>query len=194
VKIYHAVGNYAARSDLTTRRTIKSTHTYFDVVGRLKAEGYDVELTFFSDVPNKVVRFYQAQADIVVDMLTLGWFGANVREALMLGKPVVCFLRPEWLARMRDEIPDFVDELPVVSATPETVYDVLRDLIEHPEKRRELGARGRAFALKWFAAEVGARRFDQIYSELLGLQAPASPVAESAPGARIPPPATPVGS
>ena len=33
----------------------------------------------------------------MVDMLTFGWFGSNVREAMMLGKPVVCYLRPEWL-------------------------------------------------------------------------------------------------
>ncbi len=84
------------------------------------------------DVPNREVRFTQVQADIVVDMLTFGWFGSNVREAMMLGKPVVCYLRPEWLERMRREIPDYIDELPIVSATPETVEDVLKDLVARP--------------------------------------------------------------
>ena len=79
-----------------------------------------VELDFVHDVPNSEVRFTQGQADIVVDMLTFGWFGANVREAMMLGKPVVCYLRPEWLESMRKRVPDYIDELPVVSATPET--------------------------------------------------------------------------
>ena len=51
----------------------------------------------------KVVRYYQVQSDIFVDMLTYGFFGANVREALMLGKPAVCYLRPEWLETMRRE-------------------------------------------------------------------------------------------
>ena len=133
----------------------------------MKAEGYDVELTFVHDVPNREVRFTQVQADIVVDMLTFGWFGSNVREAMMLGKPVVCYLRPEWLERMRREIPDYIDELPIVSATPETVEDVLKDLVRDPERRRELGERGRRFALKFHSAEAGARRMDQIYRELL---------------------------
>ena len=68
---------------------------------------------------------------------------------------------------MRKQVPDYIDELPVVSATPETVEDVLKELVADPERRRELGERGRAFALKYHSAEAGARRMDQIYRELL---------------------------
>lgn len=167
VKIYHSVGNFELRTAATDMRNIKSTHLYLPLIERLKSEGYRVELIFFHDVPNIKLRFYQAQADIVVDMLTFGFFGANIREAMMLGKPAVCFLRPEWLESMRREIPDYVDELPVISATPHTIYDVLKDLIENPEKRREIGQRSREFAIKWHSASAGAKRFDEIYSGLL---------------------------
>jgi glycosyltransferase involved in cell wall biosynthesis len=64
-------------------------------------------------------------------------------------------------------VPGYVEELPVVSATPETVGDVIRELIDDRASRRELGERGREFAVKWHSAKVAARRFDQIYSELL---------------------------
>ena len=165
MRIYHAVGHFQKRT--AAGRNIKSSHIYLPLIERMKAEGYDVELSFVHDVPNRDVRFIQVQADIVVDMLTFGWFGSNVREAMMLGKPVVCYLRPEWLERMRREIPDYIDELPIVSATPETVEDVLKDLVRDPERRRELGERGRRFALKYHSAEAGARRMDQIYRELL---------------------------
>ena len=167
VKIYHSVGNFDTRGDAISHRTIKSTHIYIPTIERLKSEGYDVELIFFKDVPNKKVRYYQAQADIVVDLLTFGWFGATVREGMMMGKPAVCFLRPEWLESMRQERPDYADELPVISATPDTIYDVLKDLIEHPEKRQEIGRRSREFAVKFHSAEAGAARFDRIYSDLL---------------------------
>ena len=118
-------------------------------------------------MPNKELRYYQAQADIVVDMLTYGFFGAGVREAMMLGKPVVCYLRDEWLDQMRAEIPEYVDELPIVSATPETVEAVLRGLIADPARRREIGRRSREFAVKWHSAEAGGRRLDEIYRGLL---------------------------
>jgi glycosyltransferase involved in cell wall biosynthesis len=167
VKVYHGVGMFEQRSDAKLRN-IKSSHIHVPLIDQLKAEGHDVELMFIKGgVPNTELRYYQAQADIVVDMLTFGWYGANVREGLMLGKPVVCYLRPEWLETMREEVPDFVDELPIVSATPETVHDVLVDLIEHPEKRREIGRRSREFAVKWHSAEAAARQFDSIYSGLL---------------------------
>ncbi len=167
VRIYHAVGNATSRSDARTKRNIKSSHIYLPLLEQLKGEGFDVELLSFEGVPNRDLRFYQIQADIFVDMLTYGFFGATAREAMMLGKPVVCYLRPEWLESMRREIPGYVDELPVVSATPETIREVLIDLIEHPEKRAELGRRGREFAVRWHSSRAGGRRFDAIYSGLL---------------------------
>ena len=167
VKIFHAVGSYDLRTSAHSMRNIKSTHIYAPLIEDLRAAGHDVELVFCTDVPSSEVRYYQSQCDIVVDMLTYGFFGANVRESLMLGKPVICYLREEWLGQMREEIPDYVDELPVVSATPETVKEVLLDLVYDPAKRRELGRRGRDFALKWHSAEAGARRFDRIYRTLL---------------------------
>src|SRR5690606_38495366 len=106
--------------------------------------------------------------------------GATAREAMMLGKPVICYLRTEWLESMRREIPEYVKELPVINATPETVYDVLTDLIRNPAKRREIGERSRAFALKWHSAAAGAGRFDRIYRELLGMRLP-SDICDSRP-------------
>lgn len=166
VKIYHSVGNLEDRCDANYRNP-KSTHIYLPVIERLKAEGYQVELIFFYDVPNKKLRYYQAQADIFADMLTFGFFGANIREGMMLGKPCVCYLRPVWLENIRKQVPQYVEELPVINATPATVYDVLKDLIEHPEKRKEIGRRSREFAVKWHSAEAGTKRMEQIYLQLL---------------------------
>ncbi|MRS11743.1 MAG: glycosyltransferase family 1 protein [Actinobacteria bacterium] len=169
VKVYHSVGNYSARTHGEDRRNIKSTHIYVPLMQRMKDEGFDTELVFFSDVPSRQMRYYQLQADIVADMLTFGWFGANGREAMMLGKPFVCYIRPEWLAQVREQLPEYAEELPVVSATPETVHEVLAELIADPDKRADIGRRSREFALKWHSSQAGAQRMDRIYSDLLGL-------------------------
>ena len=166
VRIYHAVGNYDLRTDSTTQINVKSTHIYVPLIKRMKDAGLPVELVFVKDKPNLEVRFYQAQSDIVCDMLTFGFFGANIREAMMLGKPAVCYLRPEWLESIRREQPEFVAELPVISATPETIESVLTDLVLNPEKRREIGRRSREFAVKWYSARNAGVVFDRIYTEL----------------------------
>lgn len=166
VRLYHAVGHRDERTR-SDGVNIKSTHVYLPLIESLRQEGLVLDLIEPTGIPNREVRYLQAQADIFLDMLTFGWFGANAREAMMLGKPVICFIRPEWLESQREEIPAYADELPIVTATPQTVKAVLRDLIAHPEKRQEIGRRSREFALKWHSAEVAGRRFDHIYGALL---------------------------
>jgi hypothetical protein len=156
-------------------RNTKSTHIYLPLVDELKAEGRDVELLFFKDVPNRELRYYQSQSDVFVDMLTTGFFGATAREGMMLGKPVVCYLRPEWMDQIRRELPAYVDELPVISATPDTIREVLVDLMDHPDKRAEIGRRSREFAVKWHGSREAARAWDGIYRGLLDGTLPPSP-------------------
>jgi hypothetical protein len=167
IKVYHSVGNYDTRSHGAKRMTIKSTEIWIDLIERLKAEGHDVELIFFTDVPNRQMRYYQAQADIFVEMLTFGYFGANIREAMLLGKPAICYLRPEWLDDMRREVPEYVDELPVISATPETAYETLKELVVNAERRRDIGARMRAFGEKWHASDAAAVEADKVLTALM---------------------------
>lgn len=169
VRVYHAVGNLKERTR-DDGTNIKSSHIYLPLIDRLREQGLQLELINPTGIPNIEIRYLQAQTDICLDMLTFGWFGANAREALMLGKPVICFIRPEWLESVRQEIPEYADSLPIVTATPQTVEAVLRDLIANPEKRKEIGNRSRDFALKWHSASAAGKRFDEIYSALLAGQ------------------------
>ena len=114
------------------------------LIERLKAEGHDVELIFFHDVPNRDVRYYQAQADIVVDMLTFGWFGcqrargADARQAGgLLPAPGVARAMRAGDARVRRRVAGR-------ERHPGDRRGRAQDLVEHPEKRREFGERGRA--------------------------------------------------
>lgn len=163
--LYHAVGNKGDRT--TDGVNIKSSHVYLPLVEKLQRAGWDLSLIEPQGVPNREIRFLQVQADVVLEMLTFGWFGANAREAMMLGKPVVCFIRPEWLASLREELPEYADELPIVQATPETVEVVLLDLLSDAAKRKDIGRRSRDFMLRWHASTAAAAHFDRIYSRML---------------------------
>ena len=166
IRLYHAVAHKADRTS-DDGVNIKSSHVYLPLMQRLVDEGLPLELIEPTGIPNKDVRYLQAQADIFLEMLSYGWFGANAREAMMLGKPVICYIRPEWLASLREELPEYADELPIISATPDTVEGILRELIANAEMRREVGARSRVFAVKWHSSDAAGIRFDDIYSRLL---------------------------
>ena len=87
----------------------------------------------------------------------------------MLGKPVVCYLRAGVArADARARSPSTSTSCRSSARRPETVEDVLTDLVEHPEKRAESRPSGAASSRSsGTPAEAGARRFDRVYSELL---------------------------
>jgi hypothetical protein len=157
--VYHAVGNDNIRR--VGERDIKGTGAVLAAIDRLRAEGMPVRLFFATDIPSRDVRFYQVQADIVVDQLNYGRLGANARESLMLGRPLVTNVN-----RGLPAGPPYMTEVPAVHATEETIYEVLKMLLNDPERRRVLGAAGRKFALKWHSIDACAQRFERVIDRI----------------------------
>jgi hypothetical protein len=171
ILVYHAVGNYKARR--SNGRDIKGTGALMEAVDRLCAEGAPVRLVFATNVPSSQVRLLQVQADIVVDQLNYGRYGANARESLMLGKPVVCRLDPQQGGNLPPLRP--IAEAPIVSADESSIYTELRRLVEDRELRLELGKRSRQFALKWHDSDVCAERYERVISRIRDGLAPEAP-------------------
>jgi glycosyltransferase involved in cell wall biosynthesis len=163
VLVYHGVGNYQARD--RDGRNIKGTPAVFAAIERLKAEGHRVRLLFCTDLPSVEVRFVQVQADIIVDQLNYGRYGATAREGMMLGKPVICYINPREYDR-KDELA-CLKEAPLVSATEDSIYVVLKDLVLDAGKRRAIGEASRQYAMKWHSADACAERYERIYDELM---------------------------
>lgn len=162
VLIYHAFGNYSLRG--REGRNIKGTPAILAAVDRLRAEGLPVRMMFLTGVPNELVRYYQVQADIVVDQLWAGSWGANGREAMMLGKPVVGFVHP--FENDPADVLDAIASVPIVNANVESIYEVLRALVLDPARRQELGRRSREFALAWHSSHAGAARYEAAYDAM----------------------------
>ena len=137
----------------------------FDAIDRLKANGYPVRLIFVTGMRNLDVRFIQSQADIVVDQLNFGRYGAMAKETMMLGKPVICYVnRHEMKPGL--EVP-CIKELPLVSSTEEDLYETLRSLVENPGRRRAIGDAGYQYMLKWHSADACALRYEGVYDALM---------------------------
>lgn len=162
ILIYHAVGNYEVRR--AAGRDIKGTGAVMAAIDRLKAEGFPVRPIFATKVPSTLVRYLQVQTDIVVDQLNYGRHGANARECMMLGKPVVARV----IADQGYPLPPlaYLEQSPAIRADEDSVYEVLKDLIQAPETWAAIGARSRAFAEQWHDAHKCALRFERIIDRI----------------------------
>lgn len=127
-------------------RAAKGTADVLAAAGQLTAAGADFELRLVEGVPRTQVRAALAEADIVVDQLRAGWYGALAVEAMALGVPVICHIEAADLDRVPAAL---AAQLPVVDATAATLEPTLGALLADPLRRERLGREGRAFVEQW---------------------------------------------
>jgi glycosyltransferase involved in cell wall biosynthesis len=156
-------------------REIKGTHYLVDAIERLKGEGFPVELLMLESVPHEQVVAFCEQADLAVDQLMIGAYGTVSIEMMAKGVPVVCRIRDD----LRHHYPD---DLPIVSAGPHDVYDVLRGLLERSDSWPDLGRRGREYVEREHEMHRVARRVLRLYRPARGYTR--SPALSSASGKR----------
>ena len=153
IRIYHAFANSAKREEVKGSAFIKAA------VEKLQEEGYPVEFMFFDKVSNKDLRYYQAQADLVVDQLYVGWHGSNGVECMAVGKPVILYVNPE-VAKIVSQ------DNPLINASIHNIYDVLKDCVSNMDKMKEIGKATREYALKHHHYEVVVKRLEAFYYSL----------------------------
>jgi hypothetical protein len=146
-------------------RNIKGTPSIKVAIEKLKEEGFDIELVIASKVPISEMRFLQAQVDIVIDELLYGWHGSMTIECLALGKPVICYLRDESRKLFELNFPD-APTIPIISAQPSNLTDVLRSLLISPEQLKVIGIESRRFAESHFDVAKNATDFARILRNL----------------------------
>ncbi|HEX6763201.1 MAG TPA: glycosyltransferase family 4 protein [Gaiellaceae bacterium] len=143
-----------------SNRERKGTQHVIDACARLP-----VELDIVEGLPHDAARERYARADIVVDQLNAGWHGVFALESMAFGKPVVTHLKPDVVER---SAAGFGVRIPIVPATPATLVDALRPLVEQPALRRELGAAGRAYVEQVHDIDRVADRLVDLYRGLGG--------------------------
>ena len=147
-------------------RTIKGTRHIIAAVERLQDEGLPIDLIIVEAAANQTVLQRMAEADIVIDQLVIGWYAMVAIEAMALGKPVICFIRPDLHELYVTTGSLAPDELPLVTASPETLADALRPLVTDRERRRALGARSQAYVRARHSIETIGAVFGAINKEL----------------------------
>lgn len=142
-----------------TESWVKGTNHVISAVERLKAEGYQFDFRLKRQLTQPQMYAEIAACDIYIDELLCGSHGVTAVEAMAAGKPTLTYIRP-------DLVSSFPEEMPLVNANPDTIYEKLKELIVAPDLRSSLSYRGRAYAEKYHDADVVARDLIEIYQDI----------------------------
>ncbi len=145
-----------------TSRKKKGTKYLVEAVDRLIKEGYSVELDICEGLKHQELLDRYLQAHISVVALMGGWYGTAGVEAMALGRPIVTFIR--------ESLFEYVDlekkDLPIISANKETIYEVLKEVLNSTEKLEHLSKESYRFVKETHDYRQIARRVADIYNNL----------------------------
>lgn len=141
-----------------TDRSFKGSEAILRTVRELQLR-LKFKFVFIEHMPHRKAMHYLAQADIVIDQILCGAYGNVSVEAMAAGKPVIAYIRP-------DLVDTYPRGLPVVSANPDTLKEVLAQLLLAPELRIKLGQQGRMYAEEHHDARMVARQLLSLYHSM----------------------------
>ncbi len=145
-----------------TNRLIKGTRHVERAYEALRPRFPGVRFEVAERLPWRELVARLAEADVVVDQLFMGWYGMVAVEAMALGKPVLCYIRPDFEPRLHD--------CPILRCQIEDLADRLAEALTSAD-RAGLGEQGRAYVEREHAAPVIAGRLLELYRSILGVPA-----------------------
>jgi len=138
---------------------IKGTSRIVAAVDKLKAL-YPIDFVLIQGLPHARAMELYRSADLVIDQLLCGWYGALAVEAMAMGKPVACYLREDDLgfipAGMRAD-------MPIVRITAETLEGDLEKAIQERLQWPEWGEASRRYVFRWHSPKRIARAMVDAY-------------------------------
>ena len=119
----------------------KGTKYVIDAVERLKKDGYQFEFNLLQGISNKHVREILSRADISIDQLMSRGYGVFAVESMAAGCAVLGSVNKQYM--------NYPEELPIIYADPDNIYENLKMLLNNSELRHELGKNGREYQEKY---------------------------------------------
>ncbi|MFD1272612.1 glycosyltransferase [Streptomyces kaempferi] len=121
-----------------SKRWTKGTDRIMPLLTELHDEGL-IEFRLAEGIPWAEMRQLVQSCDLVLDQFTTGSYGTFAVEAMAAGKPVVAYISDGVTAATEGA-------LPIVNATPDTLREVIRSLVDDREGTARIGWRSVEFA------------------------------------------------
>lgn len=147
VKIAHAPSN----------EDYKGSRHIYSAVDNLKNK-YQFEFVKLQNLSKDELIQEILHCDLVIDQMLVGFYGILTVEAMLLQKPVVCYIRDDiWNKIERD--------CPIYNANPDTLEEILGNIFMNPEELIERGEKSRQYALDYHSPRKIAENMLKIFRE-----------------------------
>ena len=132
----------------------KGTKYVLLAIEQLKSE-FEFEFNIIQDVKADTLYKEIENSDLIIDQVLVGFYGLLSIESMAMGKPVVCYIRPDILERSPAD-------MPVINADPDTLYTVLKGILLSPEKLVDVGKKSREYIENHHDAKIIAKQYYEL--------------------------------
>jgi glycosyltransferase involved in cell wall biosynthesis len=147
---------------IPSRGWLKGTELIQPIAEELASKGL-IEYQPLTNVPKASMPQNIGAADILLEQFRIGNYSATAVEAMAMGRVVVGHVLPrvrEYVFRVTGR------EVPILEASPDSLKDVLQELISNPERMHELGAQGQDFVSAVHDGRLSAMSLSQNWLEM----------------------------
>jgi glycosyltransferase involved in cell wall biosynthesis len=137
---------------MSTNRILKGTGLIEAQLNKLR-KSYHVETRVIIKQPHEIAFAALEWADILIDQVCLGWYGAQAVEALSLGKPVLCYLNPH---HRKKYLPS--GNIGFIDTDHHGIAQALSTFCDDPTLLEKYGQAGRKFITEFHNSQNIARR------------------------------------
>ncbi len=138
-----------------TNRAFKNTDLFLQVMQRIQKKHENVELILLEGLSNSECLRRKQEAHILFDQISVGMYALSAIESLAMEQVVLCSLSNFGMS--------FCPDSPVVPVHQENLYEVLDDLVTHPEKIVRLGKRGREYVRQKHSPEKAIVQYTYLW-------------------------------
>ncbi|MBT5716528.1 MAG: hypothetical protein HOI70_06425 [Opitutae bacterium] len=131
-----------------TQRAAKGSDLIISAVQSLQEKDSSIDLNLIENVPNEKALAFYNQADLIIDQVKIGWYGAFAVECMYMRKPVAVFINKRDLMHVPNEM---AAEIPnaFIHINPLNIEEKLKQYIYDPIKLKEVAHYGESYAQKW---------------------------------------------
>ena len=140
-----------------TDQHYKGSKFIVDAIEKLKTKyPGKIQFNLIQNLNNQDAMAEYLKADLIVDQILVGWYGAFAVECMYMGKPVIARIAEEDLHFIPSEMAKDLSQT-VINANPETIESVIEELIQDPSRLARIGRNSVDYAHRWHLPETVAQ-------------------------------------